>query len=94
MQEATTFNIFYDDISFHHLATALISVFTLYYGPGLLFRGPLCISQRRSSLYWDVTQRRLTDVSEHIGPTFKGQAIQTAVQRQALWHIAVNSLFP
>jgi len=29
---------------FKHLATVLISVFTLCYGPGLLFRGPLCIS--------------------------------------------------
>jgi hypothetical protein len=37
MQEATTFNIFYDGISFQHLATVLISVFTLCYGPGLLF---------------------------------------------------------
>jgi hypothetical protein len=39
MQEATTFNI-YDVLSFHNLATALISVFTLRYGPALLFRGP------------------------------------------------------
>jgi len=44
MQEATTFKIFYDGISFQHLATVLISVFTLYYGPGLLFCGPFCIS--------------------------------------------------
>ena len=35
-----TFNIFYD---VQHLATVLISVFRLCYGPGLLFRGPLCI---------------------------------------------------
>ena len=43
MKEATTFNIFYDGISFQHLATVLISVFTLCYRPGLLFRGPSCI---------------------------------------------------
>jgi len=43
MQKATTFNIFYDVISFQHLATVLISVFTLCYGPGLLFRGPFSI---------------------------------------------------
>jgi len=43
MQEATTFNIFYDGISFQHLATILISVFALCYGPGLLFRGPRCM---------------------------------------------------
>ena len=39
MQKATTCNIFYDGISFQHLATVLISVFTLCYGTGLLFRG-------------------------------------------------------
>jgi len=44
MQEATTCNIFYDGISFQHLATVLISVFTLCYGPGLLFRCPPSIS--------------------------------------------------
>jgi hypothetical protein len=43
MQEATTFSIFYDGLSFQHLATELISVFTLCYGPGLVFRGPRCI---------------------------------------------------
>ena len=48
MQEATTFNNFYNGISFQHLATLLISVFTLCYGPGLLFRGPL------SSTYWNL----------------------------------------
>ena len=44
MQQATTFNNFYDGVSFQHLATVLISVFALCYGPGLLFRGPLSIS--------------------------------------------------
>ena len=39
-----TFNI-YDGLSFQHLATVLISVFMLCYGPGLLFRGQLCIIQ-------------------------------------------------
>jgi len=39
----TTFNIFYDGLSFQHMATVLISVFTLCYGPGLLFRGPCCL---------------------------------------------------
>ena len=39
MQEVSTFSIFYDSISFQHLATVLISVFTLCYGPGLLSRG-------------------------------------------------------
>jgi len=29
--------------SFQHLATVLISVFTLCYGPRLLFRGPFCM---------------------------------------------------
>jgi hypothetical protein len=43
MQEATTFNMFYDGISIQHLATVLNSVFTLSYGRGLLFHGPLCI---------------------------------------------------
>jgi hypothetical protein len=42
MQEATTFSIFYDGLSFQRLAIVLISVFTLCYGPGLLFRGPYC----------------------------------------------------
>jgi hypothetical protein len=36
-------NIFYDGILFQHLVTVLISVFTLCYGPGLLFRGPFRI---------------------------------------------------
>ena len=44
VQEATTFNNFYDGVSFQHLATVLISVFALCYGPGLLFRGPFCIT--------------------------------------------------
>jgi hypothetical protein len=39
MQQAITFNNFYDGISFQHLATVLISVFTLCYGPGQIFRG-------------------------------------------------------
>jgi hypothetical protein len=43
MQEATTFNIIYDGISFQHLATVSVSVFTLCYVPGLLFHGPFCI---------------------------------------------------
>ena len=43
IQEATTFNIFYDGITFQHLAAVSISVFTLCYGPGLLYRGPFCI---------------------------------------------------
>jgi len=30
---------------FQHLATVLISVFTLCYKPGLLFRGPFCIKE-------------------------------------------------
>jgi hypothetical protein len=47
MQEATTFNIFYDGLSFQHLATVIISVFTLRYGPGLLFRGPPCTTRQR-----------------------------------------------
>ena len=38
------FNIYCDGLSFQHLATVLISVFTLCYGSGLLFRGPPCIS--------------------------------------------------
>ena len=42
MQEATTFTIYYDGITFQHLAIISISVFPLCYGPGLLFRGPLC----------------------------------------------------
>ena len=48
MQGVTTFNTFYDGTSFQHLATVLISVFTLCYGPKLLFRGPFCISMRCS----------------------------------------------
>ena len=40
MQEATTFSIFYDGISFQNLATVLISVVMLCYGLGILFRGP------------------------------------------------------
>jgi len=39
----TTFSIFYDGTSFQHMAALLIFVFTLCYGPGLLFRGPFCI---------------------------------------------------
>jgi len=42
---AITFSISYDGLSFQHLATVLISVFALCCGPGLLFRGPLCINQ-------------------------------------------------
>jgi hypothetical protein len=38
VQEATTFNTFYVGLSFQHLAIVLISIFTLCYGPGLLFR--------------------------------------------------------
>jgi hypothetical protein len=30
-------------LSFHHLATLLLSVFTLRHGLGLIFRGPSCI---------------------------------------------------
>ena len=45
MQEATTWNAFYDGISFQNLVTVLISVFTLCHGPRLLFRGPYCISR-------------------------------------------------
>jgi len=37
MQEATTCNIFNDGTSFQHLATVLISLFTLCYGSGLIF---------------------------------------------------------
>ena len=51
MQKATTFNIFYDGISFQHLATVLISVFTLCYGPGLLFRGPSYTLEFMKQLY-------------------------------------------
>jgi hypothetical protein len=43
LQEATTFINFYDGLSFQDLATVLVSIFTLCYGPGLLFRGPLRI---------------------------------------------------
>jgi hypothetical protein len=42
MQEATTFNNFYDLISFQNLTTVFISMFTLSYGPGLIFNGPSC----------------------------------------------------
>jgi hypothetical protein len=54
MQEATTFNIFYDGISFQHLATLLISVFMLCYGPGLLFHGPPCtlMELKRHRNFW------------------------------------------
>ena len=40
MQEETSFIAFNDGLSFQHLATVLIYVFTLCYGPGILFRGP------------------------------------------------------
>ena len=43
MLKATNCNIFCDGISVQHLAAVLISVYTLSYGPGLLFRGPPCI---------------------------------------------------
>ena len=55
--KATTCNNFYDGISFQQLTTVLISVFTLCYGPGLLFRGPFCIkchcdnTERTSKFY-------------------------------------------
>jgi len=49
MQEATTCSIFWDGISFQHLATVFISVFTLCYVCGLLFRGP---PWRSSCPYW------------------------------------------
>jgi len=52
MQEATTFSIFYDGISFQHLATVLISVFTLCYGPGLLIRDPPCTKLRKLDINW------------------------------------------
>jgi len=48
MQEATTFRIFYDGLCFQHLATVLIYVFTLCYGPGLLFRGPPFVDSVRA----------------------------------------------
>jgi len=50
-QEATTCNTFYDGITFQYLATVFISVFTLCYGPGLLFRGPSCISSKVTTLH-------------------------------------------
>jgi hypothetical protein len=50
MREATIFIVFYDGISFQHLATLLFSVFTLCYGTGLLFRGPSCITQFKKAL--------------------------------------------
>ena len=53
MQEAITFNTFYDGISFQNLVTILISVCTLCYGPGLLFRGPSCISLRTQLFIFD-----------------------------------------
>jgi hypothetical protein len=67
MQEATTYINFYDGLSFQDLATALVSIFTLCYGPGLLFRGPLRIlwgvERISSSLYsflnFPVTSSRL-----------------------------------
>ena len=46
----TTFNIYYDGLSFQHLATVLIPVFTLCYAPGLLLRGPLCITKKLSGM--------------------------------------------
>ena len=49
-QEATTFNFFYDGLSFQHLATVFISLFTPCYGPGLLFRSPSCTSNIQSIL--------------------------------------------
>ena len=49
MQEATTFNIYYG-ISFQDLAIVIISVFTLCYGLGLLFRGPFCICKSSPSM--------------------------------------------
>jgi hypothetical protein len=52
MQEATTFGIFYDGMSFQHLATVLISLFTLCYGPGLLIRGPPCTKLRKLATNW------------------------------------------
>jgi hypothetical protein len=57
MQEATTSNILYDGISFQHLATVLISVFTLCYGPGLLFRGTFC---NRQLLYISIDMEKVT----------------------------------
>ena len=52
MQEPTTFTIFYDGISFQHLAAVLISVFTLWYEPGLLSCGPSCISTETFAQLW------------------------------------------
>ena len=68
MQEATTFNIFYDGTSFQHLATVLISVFTLCYGPGLLFRGPFCITIP-ISIYGSTEQYSLHFMADTIIPT-------------------------
>jgi len=48
MQETTTCNTFYDDISLQHLAT----VFTICYGPGLLFRGPSCVKTIYVGSWW------------------------------------------
>ena len=55
--QPTTFNILYDGISIQRLATVLISVFTLCYGPGLLFRGPCC---NRQLLYISIDLENLT----------------------------------
>jgi hypothetical protein len=40
-------------ISFQHLATLFVPVFTLCYGPGLLFRGLLCTynDQRNAQVF-------------------------------------------
>jgi len=54
MQEATIFSIFYDGLSFQHLTTVLISVYPLCYRPWLLFRGPSCITETLSFVYWNL----------------------------------------
>ena len=49
------FSIFYDGLSFQYLATVLISVFTLCYGPELLFRGSPCSSPPGVALLHNTT---------------------------------------
>jgi hypothetical protein len=96
MQEATTFNIFHDGLSFQHLANELISVFTLCYGPGLLFTAHpvLCILYNLSrllyvfSIFYSITSRDMWD------PVTMAWSILRLWKEELppIWRVAANIL--
>jgi hypothetical protein len=72
-------------LSFKHLATVLISVFTLCYGPGLLFRGPFCISQSQEFDFYRGHGEDLKNVLSHTNTYMFADVVQEA-EMLGLWN--------